>query len=44
MRLVYATPTWDDLVKVTLDEIRAFVVGPYEGHGVVSTEGGPRAD
>ena len=31
MRLVYATPTWDDLVKVALDEIRAFMAGPYQG-------------
>ena len=31
MQLVYAAPTWDDLVKVALDEIRAFVAGTYQG-------------
>ena len=30
MRLVYATPTWDDLVEVALDEIRAFGAGQYQ--------------
>ena len=31
MRLVYAAPTWDDLVKVALDEVRAFVARAVPG-------------
>lgn len=30
MRLVHTTPTWDDLVELALDEIRAFGAGQYE--------------
>lgn len=30
MRLVYPTPTWEDLVELTLDEIRAFGAGQYQ--------------
>jgi uncharacterized membrane protein len=29
-RLVYPTPTWDDLVELALDEIRAFGAGQYQ--------------
>jgi len=29
-RLVYRTPTWDDLVELALDEIRAFGAGQYQ--------------
>ena len=29
-RLVYPTPTWDDLVALALDEIRAFGAGQYQ--------------
>ena len=29
-RLVYPTPTWDDLVQLALDEIRAFGAGQYQ--------------
>jgi uncharacterized membrane protein len=29
-RLVYPTPTWDDLVELGLDEIRAFGAGSYQ--------------
>jgi uncharacterized membrane protein len=30
VRLVYPTPTWDDLVELGLDEIRAFGAGQYQ--------------
>jgi uncharacterized membrane protein len=30
VRLVYPTPTWDDLVELALDEIRAFGAGQYQ--------------
>lgn len=30
VRLVYPTPTWDDLVELALDEIRAFGSGQYQ--------------
>jgi uncharacterized membrane protein len=30
VRLVYATPTWEDLVELALDEIRAFGAGQYQ--------------
>jgi uncharacterized membrane protein len=30
MRLVYPTPTWEDLVELALDEIRAFGAGQYQ--------------
>jgi uncharacterized membrane protein len=30
IRLVYPTPTWDDLVELGLDEIRAFGAGSYQ--------------
>ena len=30
MRLVYKTPTWDDLVELAFDEIRAFGAGQYQ--------------
>ena len=30
MRLVYRTPTWDDLVELALDEDRAFGAGQYQ--------------
>ena len=29
-RLVYPTPTWDDLVELALDELRAFGAGQYQ--------------
>lgn len=29
-RLVYRTPTWDDLVELALDEIRSFGAGQYQ--------------
>lgn len=29
-RLVYPTPSWDDLVALSLDEIRAFGAGQYQ--------------
>jgi uncharacterized membrane protein len=29
-RLVYPTPTWDDLVELGLDEVRAFGAGQYQ--------------
>jgi uncharacterized membrane protein len=29
-RLVYPTPTWDDFVRLALDEIRAFGAGQYQ--------------
>jgi uncharacterized membrane protein len=29
-RLVYTTPTWDDLVRLALDEIRTFGAGQYQ--------------
>lgn len=30
VRLVYQTPTWEDLVQLALDEIRAFGAGQYQ--------------
>ncbi len=30
VRFVYPTPTWDDLVELALDEIRAFGAGQYQ--------------
>jgi uncharacterized membrane protein len=30
VRLVYPTPTWEDLVQLALDEIRAFGAGQYQ--------------
>ena len=30
IRLVYPTPTWEDLVELALDEIRAFGAGQYQ--------------
>ena len=30
VRLVYQTPTWDDLVELALDEIRSFGAGQYQ--------------
>jgi uncharacterized membrane protein len=30
VRLVYPTPTWQDLVELALDEIRAFGAGQYQ--------------
>jgi len=30
VRLVYPTPTWEDLVELALDEIRAFGAGQYQ--------------
>ncbi len=30
VRFVYPTPTWDDLVRLALDEIRAFGAGQYQ--------------
>ncbi|MGH1550744.1 DUF2254 domain-containing protein [Leifsonia poae] len=30
LRLVYPTPTWDDLVELALDEIRQFGTGQYQ--------------
>jgi uncharacterized membrane protein len=30
VRLVYSTPTWQDLVELALDEIRAFGAGQYQ--------------
>ena len=30
VRLIYPTPTWDDLVELALDEIRAFGAGQYQ--------------
>ncbi|MGO9504976.1 MAG: DUF2254 domain-containing protein [Streptosporangiaceae bacterium] len=30
VRLVYLTPTWEDLVELALDEIRAFGAGQYQ--------------
>jgi uncharacterized membrane protein len=30
VRLVYPTPSWDDLVELALDEIRAFGAGQYQ--------------
>ena len=30
LRLVYPTPTWDDLVELALDEIRQFGAGQYQ--------------
>lgn len=29
-RLIYPTPSWDDLVALALDEIRAFGAGQYQ--------------
>lgn len=30
VRLLYPTPTWDDLIELALDEIRAFGAGQYQ--------------